>query len=58
MVRDFAGGFGLRDDIEKIVPFRIAKQVLEIAGQPVFDTLWEEDKESGKQIESFDEIRE
>ena len=34
MAGDFAGGLGLGNDIEEIVPFRVAKQVLDVAGEP------------------------
>ena len=36
MARDFAGGFGLGNDVQKIIPFGVAEQMLDVAGQPVF----------------------
>ena len=37
MSRDIASGFRLRHDVEKIVPLRVAKQLLKISGEPEFD---------------------
>jgi hypothetical protein len=37
MPRDFAGGFGLGDDVQKIIPFGVAEKMLNIAGQPILD---------------------
>lgn len=34
-----AGGLGFRDDELKVAPFRVAKQVLKVAREPVFDAM-------------------
>ena len=35
--RNLAGSLGLAKNVEKVVPFRIAEQVLEVARQPIID---------------------
>lgn len=37
MTRKFTGGFGLRDDVQKVVPFAVTQQLLEVTGEPEFD---------------------
>ncbi len=41
MRRNLAGSFSLADDRRKVTPFRIAKEVLEIACEPEFDSVFD-----------------
>lgn len=36
----FAGSFCLEDNVQKIIPFRIAEQILKIARQPIFHAIF------------------
>ena len=37
VARDLAGSLGLGEDIREIVPLGVAEEVLNVAGEPVFD---------------------
>jgi len=40
MTRHFAGGFRFGGDLEEVPPFRVAEEVLEVTGQPIFHAVF------------------
>lgn len=40
MARDLAGGLGLGQDVDEVVPLRVSKKVLKVTSQPVFDAAF------------------
>ena len=40
MPRDLAGGFRLGDDVQEVVSFCIAQQMLEVSGKPELNTAF------------------